>query len=112
MARILVRESPAFEHFRRLGLAVSARLASLTRGTSYTHDLDVLGPIAAEVPDAFVDAFCIAATPQTLGDRLAILQRHGFTHILVNPIPAHADEVEPVLEAVGAWRTLSASPAR
>lgn len=110
IARILVRESPHFRRFRKLGLGVSRQLVELTEGVGYTHDSRVLDRIAAHVPNEFVDAFCIPATPQSLGRRIDALLEHGFTEIVANPIPIQADHVEPVVDALGAWRS-TAPPA-
>jgi 5,10-methylenetetrahydromethanopterin reductase len=107
VARILVREAPGFDRFTRLGLDVPPAVAELTRGVGYSHDPRVLDPIAALVPNEHVDAFCIAATPRTLGDRFVRLLEHGFTQLLVNPVATEGDRVETVIDAVGSWHRAS-----
>jgi 5,10-methylenetetrahydromethanopterin reductase len=104
VARILLRQSPHFPRLRRIGLEVPKALVELTAGRGYTHDPAVLGPIAAEIPKELIDPFCIAATPAGLGERLARLLSYEFTQIVVVPIPTDGDRVEPVIEAVQAWR--------
>jgi 5,10-methylenetetrahydromethanopterin reductase len=104
VARHLINAAPGFERFARRGLDVPAKLRAQVSGLGYTHDPAVLAPIAARIPDDYVDAFCIAATPHTLPERFGWLLARGVTQVIVNPIAARGDEVEMVIEAVGAWR--------
>lgn len=104
VARILAREWPEFRRFRAIGLEVPHELRDRSANIPYTHDAALLRPVAERVPDVFVDAFCVAATPRSLGDRLAIVRDHAVDHLIVNPVPTHGGEVGPVLEAVAALR--------
>jgi 5,10-methylenetetrahydromethanopterin reductase len=105
VARILTREWPTFDRFQALGLDVPPELAALSAGIDYTHDPQVLAPIAARVPKHFVDAFCIATTPSTLGERLRIFREHSIDELIVNPVPIRGDEIEPVVAAVAGARS-------
>jgi 5,10-methylenetetrahydromethanopterin reductase len=102
VARYVSNSAPDFERFAIRGLDVSPRLRELAAGVGYTHDMAALGPIAAELPTEIIDAFCIAATPGTLPERLEDLLRRGATQILVNAV-APDDRVEAVIDAVGEW---------
>lgn len=103
VARILTREWPTFRRFASLGLEVPSDLAERSAGIGFTHDVTTLAPVAERVPAAFVDAFCVAATPHTLADRLAVLRERSLDELIVNPVPARGDEIEPIIEAVAAW---------
>jgi 5,10-methylenetetrahydromethanopterin reductase len=105
VARILTRDWPDLRRFRALGLKVPGDLRELSANVPYTHDPDVLRPIAERVPDGFVDAFCVAATPRTLAARLEILREHGIDHLIVNPVAARTDDIEPVIRSVAALRS-------
>jgi 5,10-methylenetetrahydromethanopterin reductase len=100
VARILTREWPEFRRFSRIGLDVPRDLRDLSANIPYTHDPAVLRPIAERVPNHFVDAFCVAATPRTLGERLAVVRDAAVDHLIVNPVPTRGEEIEPVIEAV------------
>lgn len=103
IARHLANAAPGFERFTARGLNVPQDLREHAAGIGYTHDLARLAPLIDRVTPAMVDAFCIAATPATLGERIAPLVARGVTQLLINPI-APDDRVEPVIDAVGAWR--------
>jgi 5,10-methylenetetrahydromethanopterin reductase len=102
VARYLTSSAPDFARFRDRGLEVPEELGALAQGVGYTHDPAALGPVARALPTEFIDAFCIAATPATLGARLDDLRDRGATQILVNAV-AVDDLVEPVIDAVGRW---------
>jgi 5,10-methylenetetrahydromethanopterin reductase len=103
VARHLINAAPTFERFTHRGLEVPSDLRELAAGLGYTHDPAVLAPVAAHITDAYIDAFCIAATPESLPARLRWLVERGVTQIIVNPIAVRGDEVEPVIETVGKW---------
>jgi 5,10-methylenetetrahydromethanopterin reductase len=103
IARHLAGAAPGFERFTARGIELPERLKALAAGVGYTHDAHRLAPIAAEVTPELIDAFCIAATPETLGERIAPLLDRGVTQLIVNPV-APDDRVEPILAAVAAWR--------
>ncbi len=104
VARILARDWPDFRRFRAIGLEVPADLRDRSANIPYTHDVALLRPVAERVPDRFVDAFCVAATPRSLGDRLAIVRDDAVGHLIVNPVPTRDGEIGPVIEAVAALR--------
>jgi 5,10-methylenetetrahydromethanopterin reductase len=100
VARHLINDAPAFPRFAARGLDVPPALAERVASLGYTHDTAILDPIAAEIPDGWIDAFCIAATPESVGERISWLAERGVTQLLVNPV-APNDAVESVIEAVG-----------
>ncbi|RIK46814.1 MAG: hypothetical protein DCC58_01985 [Chloroflexi bacterium] len=104
IARHLANAAPGFERFLARGVAVPDNVRALTAGIGYTHDPALLAPIAALVTPEMIDAFCIAATPDTLGEKIAPLLERNVTQLLINPVTPD-DVVEPVIEAVAAWRT-------
>lgn len=104
VARILTREWPEFRRFRAVGLEVPPDLKERSANIPYTHDPAVLRSVAEHVPDHFVDAFCVAATPRKLSDRLAIVREHAVDHLIVNPVPTRGDDIGAVIEAVAAQR--------
>jgi 5,10-methylenetetrahydromethanopterin reductase len=106
IARKLMAAAPGYGTFLARGLMVPEELRDLIAdiGPGYTWDVDVLAEIGSLLPPSYTDAFAIAATPASLGERLDALARRGATQIIVNPIPARDDAVEPIIDAVAAWR--------
>jgi 5,10-methylenetetrahydromethanopterin reductase len=104
VARHLINAAPSFERFALRGLDVPPHLREIAGQHGYTHDPAVLQPIGAQLPREYIDAFCIAATPATLDERFAPLLARGVTQIIVNPVAPVGDAVEPIIDAIGAWR--------
>jgi 5,10-methylenetetrahydromethanopterin reductase len=103
VARHLANAAPGFERFTARGLDVSTELRELASGIGYTHDPAVLAPLAARVTPEMIDSFCLAATPATLDAKIAPLLERGVTQLLINPV-APDDRLEPIIDAVAAWR--------
>lgn len=91
VARTVVQDAPRFERLRSLGLEPAPELAAAVDGVQYTNDAETLHRIGAHVPDALVDAFTIAATPESLPEALARVGAMGAHHVLINPIPVRGD---------------------
>ncbi len=112
VARKLLAASPGFVTFLARGLVVPEGLRETVADIGYTWDDATLAALAERIPDSYVDAFAIAATPDALGPRLDQLVERGATQIIVNPVPTTADAVEPTIAAAAAWRAaLAAHPA-
>ena len=103
-ARKLLSASPDFANFAARGLAVPDELRELVAGIGYTWDPEVVARVSEHVPNEYVDAFAIAATPETLGGHLDRLVERGATQITVNPVPVSGDAVEAAINAAAAWR--------
>jgi 5,10-methylenetetrahydromethanopterin reductase len=114
VARKLIAAGPGFVTFLARGLSVSDELRELAAGAGYGYSWDakVLGEVGRALPHSFIDAFAIAATPSDLGAHLDALAERGATQILVNPVPTAEDAVEPVIDAVAAWRAAPIAPSR
>ena len=109
IARKFLHSGPGFVTFLARGLTVPDELRELAAkaGYGYTWDAATLARVGDALPRSFIDAFAIAATPEGLGERLHELVARGASQILVNPIPTHEDAVEPIIDAVAAWRSQS-----
>lgn len=105
IARKLLAASPGFVTFLARGLVVPDELRERVADIGYTWDEEILNEVSAMIPNAFIDAFAIAATPDDLAPHLDQLVERGATQIIVNPIPTAADAVETTIEAASAWRT-------
>jgi 5,10-methylenetetrahydromethanopterin reductase len=103
MARRLISAAPTFESFAKRGIDVPDELRERVRGLHYTWDTATLNEVGRHIPTAYMDAFYIAATPDTLSARLTELVQRGANELIINPIPLRDDHVEPVMAAVGAW---------
>ena len=109
VARRLVAAAPEFAIFRKAGLEVTSAMRRAVVGIAYTNDRALLERIGGLVDDTYVDAFCVAATPDTLGWRLDGLVSLGAQHIILNPI-VRDGRAEGLLVAAGAWRRARTSP--
>lgn len=103
IARKLLAAAPGFVTFLARGLVVPEELRERVSDIGYTWDQTVLEDVGRMMPEAFIDAFAIAATPESLPGRLDQLVERGATQIIVNPIPIHDDAVESAIDAVAAW---------
>ena len=103
-ARKLLSASPEFVNFSARGLTVPDELREMVAGIGYTWDPEVVARVSEHVPEEYIDAFSIAATPETLGEHLDRLVERGATQVIVNPIPVTGDAVEAAIGAAAAWR--------
>jgi alkanesulfonate monooxygenase SsuD/methylene tetrahydromethanopterin reductase-like flavin-dependent oxidoreductase (luciferase family) len=103
MAKNIAASAPGFVRFRSRGIDLPDEITALALDIGYTHDPERLRPLAERAPKDLIDQFAIAATPETLGTRLDRLVESGATQILVSPVPIGGDDVEPVIDALGAW---------
>jgi len=112
VARKLIAAAPGFVTFLARGLVVPEELRDLVSGIGYTWDQAVLDEVGRMMPEPFIDAFAIAATPESLAGRLDQLVERGATQVIVNPIPVRDDAVESAIDAVAAWHAPPAHPSR
>ncbi len=105
VARRLIASAPDFAVFRTAGLKVPAALATAVADIGYTNDAAQLAEIGRDVPDDWIDHFCIAATPKDLPQHLDHLGQQGATQILVHPVPARGGDYRSVIDALAAWRS-------
>jgi 5,10-methylenetetrahydromethanopterin reductase len=96
IARSLLAQAPNFTTFALAGLEIPSRLKEMVTALSYTHDPQVLAPIAALVPDDFVDALTLAGTVDDVAASLVRMAQHGVRHIMISPIAVEGD-VESVV---------------
>ncbi|HXH09474.1 MAG TPA: LLM class flavin-dependent oxidoreductase [Alphaproteobacteria bacterium] len=85
IARSLVSQAPDFFTFVHAGLTVPPTLRDRVLALPYTHDPVVLQPLAAEIPDAFVQALTLAGPPAEVAAEVTRLARAGITQLIVAP---------------------------
>ncbi len=85
-ARILSRSAPTFRRFHELGLEITDGMAKLAGEIAYTHDSKTYEALGELMAPEFINAVCVAATPETLGGQLATIFSWGVDHIIVHPI--------------------------
>src|SRR5215475_15930010 len=71
-------------------------LQALIATVGYTHDPAWLAPVAAQVPDAFVEAVTLAGTVEDVATCVRRMAQQGIKHIMVYPQVPDGD-VERVL---------------
>jgi 5,10-methylenetetrahydromethanopterin reductase len=98
IARSLLAQSPNFTTFALAGLEVPSRLREMVATLGYTHDPQVLAPIAALVPDNFVEALTLAGTVNDVAASLVRMVQRGVRHIMISPVAADGD-VESVVKS-------------
>ena len=98
IARTLVSQQPHFRTFASAGLEIPTRVQELIAPLGYTHDPTLLAPVAALVPDAFVDAMTLAGTVQDVTAQVLRLAQQGITHVMIYPVAPDGD-VEQVITA-------------
>jgi len=103
VARRLIAAAPEFTVFRTAHLDVPSALADAVVGIGYTNDAHQLAELGRGIPDEWVDHFCIAASPDDIGERLDRLAEQGVDQILVRPVPAQGESAAHILDAVAAW---------
>jgi len=62
----------------------------------YTYDPTLLAPVAAQVPDAFVEAVTLAGTVEDVATSVQRMAQQGIKHIMVYPQAPDGD-VERIL---------------
>jgi len=103
VARRLIATAPDFGVFREANLEVPPGLTRAVADVGYTNDPQVLAELGRDIPDEWVEHFCIAASRGDLAQRLDRLAEQGVDQILVHPVPAPGDTAAATIEAVGRW---------
>jgi len=96
IARSLIAQYPHFRTFTTAGLAIPTHLQELIAAIGYTHDPALLAPVAAQVPDAVVEAVTLAGTVEDVATCAQRMAQQGIKHIMVYPQAPDGD-VERVL---------------
>jgi 5,10-methylenetetrahydromethanopterin reductase len=91
IARTLIAQQPHFRTFVTAGLALPPRLQEMITSMGYTHDAALLAPVAALVPDTFVDAITLAGTVEDVATTVVRLAQQGVTHIMIYPVAPDGD---------------------
>jgi 5,10-methylenetetrahydromethanopterin reductase len=91
IARTLIAQQPHFRTFVTAGLALPPRLQDMITALEYTHDAALLAPVAALVPDTFVDAVTLAGTVEDVATTVVRLVQQGVTHVMIYPIAPDGD---------------------
>jgi 5,10-methylenetetrahydromethanopterin reductase len=98
IARSLIAQQPHFRTFVTAGLDIPVSLRTMLSSMGYTHDPALLAPVAALIPDAFVDAMTLAGTVEDIAAQVVRLVQHGVTQVMVYPIAPDGD-VERILRS-------------
>lgn len=96
IVRTLVAQRPEFRTLKTAGLEVSDKLHQAVTSLGYTHDPEILMPVAAMIPDEFVDAITLAGTVDQIAAQVSRMTRRGVTHIMIYPMAPDGD-VEDVI---------------
>jgi alkanesulfonate monooxygenase SsuD/methylene tetrahydromethanopterin reductase-like flavin-dependent oxidoreductase (luciferase family) len=91
IVRTLIAQQPHFRTFVTAGLAIPPRLQDMLAVMEYTHDAALLAPVAALVPDTFVDAVTLAGTVEDVATTVVRLAQQGVTHVMIYPIAPDGD---------------------
>ena len=86
IVRSLTAQPNDFFTFATTGVTIPTALAGKVRALKYTHDPAVLRAIAAEVPDALVDACTLTGPPAEMAREVIRLARSGITQVMVYPL--------------------------
>jgi 5,10-methylenetetrahydromethanopterin reductase len=97
IARSLLSQAPDFFTFTQAGLAVPPTLREQACALPYTHDPAPLRTLAAEIPDAFVEALTLAGPPAEVAAGVTRLARGGITQLIVAPV-APDGRIEATIE--------------
>jgi 5,10-methylenetetrahydromethanopterin reductase len=97
IARSLLSQAPDFFTFTQAGLAVPPTLREQASALPYTHDPTPLRTLAAEIPDAFVEALALAGPPAEVAAGVTRLARGGITQLIVAPV-APDGRIEATIE--------------
>jgi 5,10-methylenetetrahydromethanopterin reductase len=96
IVRTLVAQQPEFRTFKTAGLEIPDELRQAVTSLSYTHDPEILAPVATMIPDEFVDAITLAGTVDQVATQVIRMIRHGVTHVMIYPM-APDGNVEDVI---------------
>ena len=97
VARILIAQQPRFQTFETAQLDISPRLREMIAALGYTHDPALLAPLAALVPDSFVDALTLAGSVDEVSTRVVDMVQRGIRHVMIYPIAPDGD-VERIIQ--------------
>jgi 5,10-methylenetetrahydromethanopterin reductase len=97
IVRSLKSQQPHFRTYKTAGLNIPARLHEGVISMGYTHDPALLAPVAALVPDAFVDATTLAGTVEEVVSRVVRMVQGGIKHVMINPVASDGD-VERIMQ--------------
>lgn len=97
VARTLIAQQPRFQTFETAQLDVPPRLREMIAALGYTHDPAVLAPLAALVPDSFVDAMTLTGTVDEVTTRVLDMVQRGIKHVMIYPIAPDGD-VERIIQ--------------
>ncbi len=86
IVRSLSAQRPDFFTFARAGLTVPEALRREVLALPYTHDPPALAPLAAQVPDEFVDAVTLTGPPARVAAGVVRLAHGGITQVMVFPV--------------------------
>jgi alkanesulfonate monooxygenase SsuD/methylene tetrahydromethanopterin reductase-like flavin-dependent oxidoreductase (luciferase family) len=86
IVRTLVAQQPEFRTFKTAGLEIPDELRQAVTSLSYTHDPEILAPVATMIPDEFVDAITLAGTVDQVATQVIRMIRHGVTHVMIYPM--------------------------
>jgi 5,10-methylenetetrahydromethanopterin reductase len=86
IVRSLIAQAPDFFTFTQAGLTIPSALREQALALPYTHDPAPLQALAAEIPDAFVEALTLAGPPAEVAAGVTRLARGGITQVIVAPV--------------------------
>ncbi|MEJ2558634.1 MAG: LLM class flavin-dependent oxidoreductase [Anaerolineae bacterium] len=86
IVRTLVAQQPEFRTFKTAGLEIPDKLRQAVTSLGYTHDPEILAPVAAMIPDEFVDAITLAGTVDQVSTQVIRMIRLGVTHVMIYPM--------------------------
>jgi 5,10-methylenetetrahydromethanopterin reductase len=98
LARSLVATQPDFPTFQVAGLDVTPEIREKVKSIGYTHDANRLAPVAAMVPDEYVDALTLAGSAEQVAAGVTRMVKRGVTHLLVYPLSIDG-QVEKTVES-------------
>lgn len=97
LVRSLFSQQPKFRTFKAAGLEVTCHLREAVASLGYTHDLRVLEPLSAMIPDEFVDALTLAGTVDEVAAKVVRMITRGVTHVAIYPMAADDDVANTVV---------------
>jgi 5,10-methylenetetrahydromethanopterin reductase len=96
VAVTLLFQKPTFASFVQAGLEIPHDLLDLIAEIPPTRDPAVTRPIAAHIPDAWVEAFIIAGDAGSVAQQVTDVLRHDIDHFLLRPVAIGGDRIEPL----------------
>jgi 5,10-methylenetetrahydromethanopterin reductase len=92
----LIAQQPRFWSFEQAGFEVPDELRARVTGIRYTHDPAVILPIAALIPDEWVDALTIGGDAAHVAEQVNRLAERAIGHFMLYPVPARGGPLELV----------------